>query len=36
MIPEILQKIAEYQTIIIHRHIVPDGDAYGSSLGLKK
>lgn len=30
----ILQKIKEYQTIIIHRHVRPDPDAYGSQGGL--
>nr|CAG8484470.1 10659_t:CDS:2 [Entrophospora candida] len=29
------KKISEYQTIIIHRHISPDGDAYGAQIGLK-
>ena len=29
------EKISEYQTIIIHRHISPDGDAYGAQIGLK-
>jgi len=31
----ILSKIKEYDTIIIHRHIRPDGDCIGSQLGLK-
>ena len=31
---EILKKIEEFETIIIHRHVIPDGDAYGSSFGL--
>lgn len=31
---EILQAIQEYDTIIIHRHVRPDPDAYGSQLGL--
>ncbi len=31
---EIINKIEEYHTIIIHRHVIPDGDAYGSSFGL--
>ena len=31
----ILDKIKEYNTIIIHRHIRPDGDAVGTSQGLK-
>ncbi|WP_027063013.1 DHH family phosphoesterase [Mesoplasma seiffertii] len=29
------EKIKEFDTIIIHRHVLPDGDAYGSQLGLK-
>lgn len=33
---EILQKIKEYETIIIHRHVRPDPDAYGSQGGLAK
>ncbi|UDI78046.1 bifunctional oligoribonuclease/PAP phosphatase NrnA [Staphylococcus taiwanensis] len=32
---EIMQKIEENDTIIIHRHVRPDPDAYGSQLGLK-
>jgi bifunctional oligoribonuclease and PAP phosphatase NrnA len=31
----ILEKIKEYQTIIIHRHQRPDLDAIGSQMGLK-
>jgi phosphoesterase RecJ-like protein len=31
----ILEKIKEYQTIIIHRHQRPDLDAIGSQVGLK-
>lgn len=31
---QILQKIKEFDTIIIHRHIRPDPDAYGSQGGL--
>ncbi|PLT32296.1 bifunctional oligoribonuclease/PAP phosphatase NrnA [Bacillus sp. V5-8f] len=31
---EILQEIKRYETIIIHRHIRPDPDAYGSQCGL--
>ena len=34
MIDLLFQKIKEYQTIIIHRHNRPDGDALGSQLGL--
>ncbi len=36
MYKEIMDLINKYQTIIIHRHINPDGDAYGSQLGLKR
>lgn len=32
---QILAKIKEYETIIIVRHIRPDGDCIGSSLGLR-
>ncbi len=32
---QILSKIESYDTIIIHRHRRPDGDAIGSSLGLR-
>lgn len=35
MFSEIYKKIEEYDTIIIHRHIYPDCDAFGSQLGLK-
>ncbi|MFK2824651.1 bifunctional oligoribonuclease/PAP phosphatase NrnA [Bacillus sp. B190/17] len=31
---QIIQKIKEYETIIIHRHVRPDPDAYGSQGGL--
>ncbi|QVK17055.1 bifunctional oligoribonuclease/PAP phosphatase NrnA [Mycoplasmatota bacterium] len=31
----IFDKIKSYDTIIIHRHIRPDGDCIGSQLGLK-
>jgi bifunctional oligoribonuclease and PAP phosphatase NrnA len=31
----ILNKIKEYETIIIHGHKRPDGDCYGSQFGLK-
>ncbi|MGL4820940.1 MAG: DHH family phosphoesterase [Bacilli bacterium] len=31
---EIAEKIKQYDTIIIHRHVRPDPDAYGSSGGL--
>ena len=32
---KILEKIKEYDTIIIHRHERPDGDCIGSQMGLK-
>ena len=35
MFEAVLQAIQEYDTIIIHRHKRPDGDAMGSQLGLK-
>ena len=35
MFEQVIQKIKEYETIIIHRHKNPDGDAYGSQIGLK-
>ncbi|KZO01451.1 bifunctional oligoribonuclease/PAP phosphatase NrnA [Bacillus badius] len=31
---QIIKKIKEYDTIIIHRHVRPDPDAYGSQGGL--
>ncbi len=36
MMKEILKKIKEYKTIIIHRHSNPDLDALGSQIGLKE
>lgn len=36
MYKKILFKIREYNTIIIHRHQKPDGDALGAQLGLKE
>ncbi len=33
---DIVKKIKEYGTIIIHRHSRPDGDAIGSQIGLKE
>lgn len=33
---EIIQMIKDYDTIIIHRHVRPDPDAYGSQAGLKE
>ena len=35
MFEKVLQAIREYDTIIIHRHNRPDGDAMGSQVGLK-
>ena len=35
MFDPILQAIAQFDTIIIHRHSRPDGDALGSQIGLK-
>jgi len=35
MFNQILEKIKEYETIIIHRHVRPDGDCIGSQFGLK-
>ena len=35
MFTKILQTIKNYDTIIIHRHTSPDGDALGSQIGLK-
>ena len=32
---QIIDTIKQYDTIIIHRHVRPDPDAYGSQLGLK-
>ncbi|WP_031542145.1 DHH family phosphoesterase [Mesoplasma photuris] len=31
----IRDQIEKFERIIIHRHVIPDGDAYGSQLGLK-
>ncbi len=36
MFDMIYNKIKEFDTIIIHRHKKPDGDALGSQLGLKR
>ncbi|SEQ11325.1 phosphoesterase RecJ domain-containing protein [Virgibacillus subterraneus] len=33
---KIIQSIKEFETIIIHRHVRPDPDAYGSQAGLKE
>ena len=35
MFEQVLQAIREFDTIIIHRHSRPDGDAMGSQVGLK-
>ena len=35
MFQEILKEIERFDTIIIHRHTSPDGDAMGSQIGLK-
>ena len=35
MFQQILQTIQAYETIIIHRHNNPDGDAMGSQIGFK-
>ena len=35
MFQELLNEIKNHQTIIIHRHKNPDGDALGSQIGLK-
>ena len=36
MIKKLFEKIEEYNTIIIHRHSRPYGDALGSQIGLAK
>lgn len=36
MYQPILQLIKKYDKIVIHRHKNPDGDAYGTQLGLKR
>ena len=36
MFEAVLDEIRKYDTIIIHRHKNPDGDAIGSQLGLKQ
>ena len=35
MLTQILAEIKKYDTIILHRHSKPDGDAMGSQIGLK-
>ena len=36
MFKQILQEIKNHETVIIHRHSHPDGDAIGSQIGMKK
>ena len=36
MFESVIEKIRSYDTIIIHRHTNPDGDALGSQIGLKR
>ena len=36
MFEQIKECIEAYDTIVIHRHKNPDGDAYGSQMGLKR
>ena len=36
MFTKIAEEIKKYDTIIIHRHTNPDGDAMGSQIGLKE
>lgn len=36
MISKAFDAIKRYDTIIIHRHLNPDGDAMGSQIGLKR
>lgn len=36
MINKLLSHIKESDSIVIHSHIYPDGDAYGSQIGLKE
>ena len=31
---EIMQRVKEAETIIIHRHVRPDPDAYGSKISM--
>ncbi len=35
MFEQILQEIIQHDTVIIHRHTRPDGDALGSQIGMK-
>ena len=36
MFEAILEQIKTFDTIIIHRHYKPDGDAMGSQIGMKQ
>lgn len=36
VVKEIIKKIKQYDTIVIHRHIRPDGDCIGATLGLRE
>jgi phosphoesterase RecJ-like protein len=36
MFKSVLEQIKKYNTIIIHRHTNPDGDALGSQIGLRE
>lgn len=36
MYTNIVKKIKEYETVIIHRHIKPDGDALGGQVGFRE
>lgn len=36
IVNKIIENIKRYDTIIIHRHVRPDADAYGSQVGLKE
>ena len=35
MFEKVLSLIEQYDTVILHRHSKPDGDALGSQIGLK-
>ena len=35
MFETVIQKLQQYDTVILHRHSRPDGDAMGSQIGLK-
>ena len=34
MFIKILEEIKKYDTILVHGHVRPDGDCYGSQFGL--